>query len=73
MSNGLFGNLFDVNGNGNMDGFEHGLELWFLNQIFEQECENDDCDDDDDLMCELESWFWNNVLQQEDDDDEHED
>ena len=69
MSNGIFGDLFDVNGNGNMDGFEHGLELWFLNQVLEQEIENDDGDNnDDDLVCELESWFWNNVLQQDDDD-----
>ena len=44
MSNGIFGDLFDFNGDGNLDCFEQGLEFMLLNELSSE----DDEDDDDD-------------------------
>ena len=41
MSNGIFGDLFDFNGDGNLDCFEQGLEFMLLNELM-----NEDGDDD---------------------------
>ena len=41
MSNGIFGDLFDFNGDGNLDALEQGLEFMLLDEIT-----SDDEDDD---------------------------
>ena len=41
MTNGIFGDLFDFNGDGNLDALEQGLEFMFLNELM-----NEDSDDD---------------------------
>lgn len=33
MSSGIFGDLFDLNNDGNIDSFESGLEFMFLNEM----------------------------------------
>ena len=33
MTNGIFGNMFDFNNDGNLDAFEQGLEFMFLDQL----------------------------------------
>lgn len=43
MSNGIFGDLFDFNGDGNLDCFEQGLEFMFLDEL----TSGDDCNDFD--------------------------
>lgn len=43
MSNGIFGDLFDFNGDGNLDCFEQGLEFMLLDEL----TSDDDCDDFD--------------------------
>jgi hypothetical protein len=43
MSNGIFGDLFDFNGDGNLDALEQGLEFMLLNEL---SSENEDDDDD---------------------------
>ena len=43
MANGIFGDLFDLNGDGNLDCFEQGLEFMLLNEL---SSENEDDDDD---------------------------
>lgn len=43
MTNGIFGNLFDLNGDGNLDALEQGLEFMLLNEL---SSENEDDDDD---------------------------
>ena len=45
MSNGIFGDLFDFNSDGNLDALEQGLEFMLLNEL----SSNDDEDDDDDF------------------------
>ena len=45
MANGILGNMFDFNNDGNLDAFEQGLEFMFLNQLTKEE--SDDSDDDD--------------------------
>lgn len=32
MSNGIFGDLFDFNGDGNLDCFEQGFEIMFADE-----------------------------------------
>lgn len=44
MMNGIFGNMFDFNNDGNLDAFEQGLEFMFLDELAK---ESDDLDDDD--------------------------
>lgn len=45
MANGIWGNIFDINNDGNLDAFEQGLEFMFLDQLTKKE--SDDSDDDD--------------------------
>ena len=42
MSNGIFGDLFDFNGDGNLDCFEQGLEFMLLNDLTNKDDEDDD-------------------------------
>ena len=44
MTNGIFGDMFDVNNDGNLDVFEQGLEFMFLDELTKEE--NDDSDID---------------------------
>jgi len=46
MSNGIFGDLFDFNGDGNLDCFEQGLEFMFLAELTSDD-EYDDLDLDE--------------------------
>lgn len=45
MSDGIFGGMFDINNDGNLDAFEQGLEFMFLDEISKDS--SDDYDDDD--------------------------
>lgn len=45
MVNGIFGNMFDFNNDGNLDNFEQGLEFMFLDELIKEE--SDDSDNDD--------------------------
>ena len=45
MANGIWGNIFDINNNGNLDAFEQGMEFMFLDQLTKEE--SDDSDNDD--------------------------
>ena len=45
MANGIFGDMFDLNNDGNFDAFEQGLEFMFLDELMKDE--NDDSDNDD--------------------------
>jgi hypothetical protein len=48
MSNGIFGDLFDFNGDGNLDCFEQGLEFMLLDELLKEDEEDDfDLDFDD--------------------------
>ena len=48
MSKGIFGDLFDFNGDGNLDCFEQGLEFMLLDELLKEDEECDDLDDFDD-------------------------
>jgi hypothetical protein len=41
MSNGIFGDLFDLNGDGNLDCFEQGLEFMLLDELLKEDEEDD--------------------------------
>lgn len=45
MANGIFGDMFDFNKDGNLDAFEQGLEFMFLEQLTKEE--TDDYDNED--------------------------
>lgn len=45
MTNGIFGNMFDFNNDGNLDAFEQGLEFMFINELTKEE--SDDSNNDD--------------------------
>lgn len=48
MSNGIFGDLFDLNGDGNLDYFEQGLEFMLLDELLKEDEEDEfDLDIDD--------------------------
>lgn len=48
MSKGIFGDLFDFNGDGNLDCFEQGLEFMLLDELLKEDEEDDfDLDFDD--------------------------
>jgi hypothetical protein len=48
MSNGIFGDLFDFNGDGNLDCFEQGLEFMLLDELLKEDEEDEfDLDFDD--------------------------
>ena len=44
---GIFGGLFDFNGDGKMDTFEKAAEFSFLMNILEEENSSDDDSDED--------------------------
>ena len=46
MSRGIFGNMFDFNGDGDLNWMEQATELSFLQLLMEEE-EKDDDDDDE--------------------------
>ena len=46
MSNGIFGDLFDLNNDGNLDALEQGLEFMFLDELTSDD-DYDDLDSDD--------------------------
>ena len=37
MANGIFGDMFDFNNDGNLDAFEQGLEFMFLDKLTKDE------------------------------------
>ena len=43
---GLFGNLFDFNGDGNLDAFEQGLEFMFLDEMSKKSDDEDETEED---------------------------
>ena len=45
MANGIFGDIFDFNNDGNLDAFEQGLEFMFLEQLIKEETDDSDNDD----------------------------
>ena len=45
MSKGIFGDLFDFNGDGNLDALEQGLEFMLLNQLLTEGEDDDESDD----------------------------
>ena len=42
--NGIFGGLFDLDGDGKLDPFEQGLEFMAISELMEED-ENSDSDD----------------------------
>lgn len=48
MSKGIFGNMFDFNGDGNLDAFEQATEFSFLQKMMEDDGKSDSHEDDDD-------------------------
>lgn len=47
MSNGIFGDLFDLNGDTNLDALEQGLEFMLLDELINEDYEFDLDDFDD--------------------------
>lgn len=47
MSKGIFGNMFDFNGDGDLNWMEQATELSFLQMLTEEEEKDDDDDDDE--------------------------
>ena len=45
MTNGIFGDMFDLNNDGNLDVIEQGLEFMFIDELIKTE--SDDSDNDD--------------------------
>ena len=45
MSNGIFGDLSDFNGDGNLDCFEQGLEFMLLDELLKEDEFDLDIDD----------------------------
>ena len=45
MTNGIFGDMFDFNNDGNLDALEQGLEFMLLDQLTKEE--SDDSNNDD--------------------------
>ena len=41
MSKGIFGDMFDFNGDGNLDCFEQGLEFMFLDELLKEDEEDE--------------------------------
>ena len=41
MSNGIFGDLFDFNDDGNLDCFEQSLEFMLLDELLKEDEEDD--------------------------------
>lgn len=53
MSLGLFGDLFDFNGDGKLDWVEQAMEFQFIDSLMKDD-EDEDDDEEDDFMDELE-------------------
>ncbi len=47
MSKGIFGNMFDFNGDGDLDIFEQATEFAFLQKMMEDDEKSDSHEDDD--------------------------
>lgn len=45
MTNSIFGDMFDLNNDGNLDPFEQGLEFVFLDELTKDESADSDNDD----------------------------
>ena len=45
MTNGIFGDMFDFNNDGNLDAFEQGMEFMFLAELTKEESADSDNDD----------------------------
>ena len=45
MANGIFGNMFDFNNDGNLDALEQGLEFMFLDQLTKEGSEDSNDND----------------------------
>ena len=45
MANGIFGDRFDFNNDGNLDALEQGMEFMFLEQLTKEETDDSDNDD----------------------------
>ena len=45
MVNGIFGDMFDFNNDGNLDALEQGLEFMFLDQLTKEEPDDSGNDD----------------------------
>ena len=45
---GIFGGLFDLDGDGKLDFFEQGLEFMAISELLKEE-EDSDCDFDEDF------------------------
>ncbi len=41
MMNGIFGDMFDLNNDGNLDAFEQGLEFMFLDELMDNEADDE--------------------------------
>ena len=44
MVNGIFGDMFDMNNDGNLDAFEQSLEFMFLDQLTKDDSDVSDND-----------------------------
>ena len=44
MTNGILGDLFDFDGDGNLDVFEQTMEFMFLDELMQNESNDDDLD-----------------------------
>lgn len=44
MTNGVFGDLFDLDGDGNLDVFEQTMEFMFLDELMKTKSNDDDLD-----------------------------
>ena len=40
MTNGIFGDMFDLNNDGNLDVFEQGLEFMFIDELIKTESDD---------------------------------
>ena len=45
MTNGIFGDMFALNNDGNIDFFEQGLEFMFIDELTKDEFDDSDNDD----------------------------
>ena len=48
VANGIFGNMFDFNGDGKLDAFEQAAECDFLRRMMETDKDDDDIEEEDD-------------------------
>ena len=55
MGNGIFGSLFDFNGDGKLNAFEQGLECQFFNEVVMKDEEEDEIETENPFAPD----FWN--------------